>query len=325
MEKVHILGSPYELPIILEANGNDYIDGLEPLSNEELEQYLPEGWWGYYGKGRSSEHLRRIYEKIGRVMNFSLAPSEATGTSYNYIYLHAWSERTAEWLGIKDPDSVGDAKAHRYMFSQHVDDQLKQYIIEWLEIDGMVAFRLKGQIYITPPPFISTERGMIHSLQEPAVRWVDWYTRKVVAYCVAANNVMVDVRYYSGTVDAVKLWQGGISLEYASAAIRIILSRQDVDRCLRLIEVDRAQAKSGDSWEEIILYKTEQEVMQMLDSRMELLPLHLVRIVCPSTGRVYFVPVKPVFEDALEAIKSTQPAVIRNLRAGDDYYWDIAT
>lgn len=322
--KINILGSPYEIPVELDRD-DVYYGGLQPLSMEELEEYLPPGWWDYYGKWRSAEHLEQIAEYYGTMIMFTYHGMGSNDPMVKY-YLHAWSWRAAEWLGVKDPDHIGDAKLANISFALRVYAELRRHKRHWVQkLEGMVAFKIGERVYITPPPFISLQNDMMHSLQEPAIKWVNYFTRKVVAYSVAANNRIVDVRYYNGTVDGLRLWQQRLNFEIAAAAIQIMLARQDVDKCLDLVEVDRAKSRSGGTFEEIVLYKSTTKVIQVVKGEHKWAPLHLVRIVCPSTGRVYFVPVEPVFDSAIEAIKSTQPEAIRRLRPGDEYFWHIAT
>ncbi|GIV85999.1 MAG: hypothetical protein KatS3mg054_0028 [Chloroflexus sp.] len=302
-----------------------YVGDCEPLTKKDLKNHLPKDWWGYYGDGRDKSHLQEIAEYYGTLISLSWMLISSDDMMAKY-FVPVWSERAFEWLSVKSPDHIDHALTRKLSYTWHVAAVLIAHKSHWVdELNGGVALKLGDSIYVCPPPFISTLGGRMHALQEPAIRWVDWHSRKVVAYMVAANNRIVDVRYYNGSVDGIKLWETTDDVEYASAAINIMLARQDVDRCLQLEEVDRKYSRSGSEQEEIILYRSVQKVRQIVDGVSKMLPLHLVRIVCPSTGRVYYIPVEPKYSCALEAIKSTQPPALRALRPNDDYWWDVAT
>jgi hypothetical protein len=204
------------------------------------------------------------------VFNVEMAVKEAVGEAVFYQIGSAW--------GLQDVQSLA---SYAYFDAIGVDcSKLKGLWATAKHCGWWWAF--KNIAVVTPKPSVIhlDEQGRLHGLGVPAVAYEGF---NVYAY----HGVRLPEKY--GAVQPHQ-WQAQWLLKESNAELRRILIQEIgyVRICQEL------QAIELDSWQEYTLLK--------IDSDVDVEPIYLLKMTCPSTGYIHALRVPPDVPSAREAI-----------------------
>ncbi len=181
-------------------------------------------------------------------------------------------------------------------------DAADQYIA-YLQSGVHYAVMLRGvAVLCGPPEYIHRDaEGRLHDAEGPAIRWRDGYTL----------HAWHGVRVPGKIIEAPEQLTRGDLLKETNAEVRrVMMERLGSDRfaeMLDLVEIHREEYGHPEMRQTVILLRTKDPDPVAGEH------IQFVRVVCPSTGRVYHLCVPPTIEDALSGVAWTFS------KARDDY------